>query len=70
MAELKELPPRDNGETVRLLEQALERAKKGETTGVVLVEEQATCIKTNTTRLKNRFETMGYLIEAMMRVRD
>ena len=69
-ADLKQIPPRDNGKIVELLEAALERAKSGETTGIVLVEESVTCVKTSMTRLKNRFETIGYLVEAILRVRD
>lgn len=69
-ADLKRIAPRDNAPVIKLLESALARAKAGETTGVVLIEESPKTITCNMTKLKNRFETMGYIVEALLRVRD
>jgi hypothetical protein len=54
-----------NPDVVQVLEEALERAKSGETKGILLLEQNGTQTSYSATGLKDRYHLVGYLQCAM-----
>lgn len=54
-----------NQDVVQVLEEALERAKSGETKGILLLEQNGTQTSYSATGLKDRYHLVGYLQCAM-----
>jgi hypothetical protein len=63
-AELKPIRPEVDLDVVKKVEELLARVKSGETTGFLLLEQKRDVCTWTHTRLKNRFEIMGYLLKA------
>lgn len=67
-AELKQIRPEIDEDTVKKAEALLERVKAGETTGFLLVEQKRDIVSWTCTALKNRFEMLGYLTYALIQM--
>lgn len=50
-----------NPDVIQVLEEALARAKSGETKGILLLENDGTRTTYSTTGLKDRYHTVGFL---------
>ena len=62
---LREVKPEPNREVVEELEAALERARSGETTGILLLEQDRDGASYFTAGLRDRFNKLGILSHAM-----
>lgn len=66
MAEIARIhQPAPDGEVIKKLEAALDRARAGETHGVLLLEQDKAGCKYVCAGLKNRFELIGFLSHAI-----
>lgn len=62
---VKEIRAKPNEEVVRGLEEALERARQGETTGILLVEQDRDGASYFIAGMRDRFQKLGVLSHAM-----
>lgn len=71
LAEVKPYVARPNADVVRILEGALERARKGETTGIVLVEQEITaCTSYSHANIAERYKVIGYLSHCIFKLHE
>lgn len=70
MAELKAIRPEVDEDVLKTAEEFLTRVRSGETTGFMVLEQKRDVISYSCTRLKNRFELMGYLMHAICKLED
>ncbi len=63
--------PEPNKEVVELLEEALERAKKGETTGLLMLEQEGDgVVSYSIAGIKDRFKVTGYMYHAIFKLQN
>lgn len=69
-AELKAIERKRDPEVVTFLEEALARARAGDTNGVLILEQSVTGVTYACAGLKDRMSLVGWLFHAMHKLQD
>lgn len=69
-AKLKPIRPEVDQDLVKKAEQFVERIRSGETTGFLVLEQKRDVVAWSCSHLKDRFQVMGYLVSAILRMDD